>query len=53
MEKIFNIEITESEKDYLMTVLASLQEIQKKIPKKMKTKNSELLHTIYNKLREL
>ena len=53
MEKIFEIIINESEKDYLLSILSALIQIQKKIPKKMQTKKTEILRTIYNQLKEL
>lgn len=53
MEKIFEIIISETEKDYLLSTLSALIQIQKKIPKKMQTKKTEILHTIYHKLKEL
>lgn len=53
MEKIYNIELNETELNYLKNVVSSLIEMQKKIPKKLQTKNSEVLHMIHNKLLEL
>lgn len=53
MEKNFNIILCESELNYVKGALNGLIEIQKRLPKKFKTKNSELLYQVYNKLEDI
>lgn len=50
MEKIYNIDLNEIELNYLKNVVSSLIRLQKKIPKRMQTKNSEVLYMINKKL---
>ena len=50
MEKEFILKINEKELNYLKTVLYNLLNIEKKIPNKMKTENSNTLKVLHSKI---
>ena len=50
MEKEIIIHINEKEFSYLKGVLKALADIERKVPAKFKTKNSEVLKSLYSKL---
>lgn len=49
MDKI-TLELTKEEFYYLKGVVKSLFEVQSKIPKKLKTKNSDILCNLFSKI---
>ena len=50
MEKEFILKVNEKELNYLKTVLYNLLNIEKKIPSKMKTENSNTLKILHSKI---
>ena len=50
MEKEFILKVNEKELNYLKTVLYNLLNIEKKIPNKMKTENSNILKVLHSKI---
>lgn len=50
MEKEFILNINESEFHYLKGALKALVDIEGKVPAKFKTKNSNILKSLYKKL---